>query len=74
MSEFDCLYKQESEEVRSELSVTMRFSDDVLQRELIEIHLPVISAACSNLLTAGVWLEVVCGGLVLVSDHRNLNP
>lgn len=58
----------------------MRFSDDVLQRELTEIHLPVTSEAgsrivqSSNLLTAGVWVEIVRGGLVLVPDHRNLNP
>lgn len=41
------------------LRLAMRFTDDVLQRELTEIPLPVISEACSNLLTAGVWLEVV---------------
>lgn len=47
------------------LRLAMRFTDDVLQRELTEIHLPVISEAdsrivkSSNLLTAGVWLEVV---------------
>lgn len=56
------------------LRLAMRFSDDVLQRELTEIHLPVISEACSNLLTSGVWLEVVWGVLVLVLDHRNPTP